>query len=100
MLAFPGVNVKTGFVYFEAHTIYDSGAEKQLCALHVVVHYVFENGHKRVWTNLVEVNTVLGDNLYSDISFDISCKTFQVNLVIRRPIIVTFFILVSFEKQY
>ena len=97
MKVLPCVDLEAWLICFVGNTIADSGTKHHLGALHEVVHHVFKSWLKRLLIDEIEINFLIGCDLYSHVSAnEIDLTSHLLELVILLPVACFF---INFEKE-
>ena len=68
MVVLSGIDLNTRLVGLECNTISNSRSEHHLRALHKVVHTILQLWHKCLFIDEIEVNSLISNNLDSNIT--------------------------------
>ena len=79
-------NIKLILIGLVCYAILDLASKHHLAAVHEVVHYILEIGHKRLFIKEIEVDQVISGYLYSDVAFDEVYETSHFYFVVEHPL--------------
>lgn len=101
MLVVPGVDFEASLALFVAATISHFTSKDETCALHEIVHDVFQLWLEVLVVDQVEVDLLVCGDVYSDIAFDEIEHSFMMQCLIVRPSVDSCpFVHDSFEEEY
>ena len=80
------VDVQALLLLFKGDTESNLGTKHHLCAFHIIVYCVFEDGLESLRIHQIEVDLIVGNNLESLITLDIVKLSFQGKLKVLFPV--------------